>query len=162
MYRIIEVVRQVDLTSLLDDIRSWLDRNGCSSDSLVAEKETVSIAAIKVDFDRIEMAEAFTEAFQGSAIFPALISEPHHPIARSEAGPSESHSLSVSSAPRACQAETGLACRNMPGAISRTVDPRFGRELDRLAVWRAKLQQCGLLHHGQWERSHAASGLQDM
>jgi hypothetical protein len=85
MYRIIEAVRQADLTSLLDDIRSWLD------------------------FDRIEMAEAFTEAFQGSAIFPALISEPHHPIAHSEAGPSDSRSFSASGAPRACQTETGFS-----------------------------------------------------
>src|ERR1051325_11662855 len=102
MYRIIEAVRQADLASLLDDIRSWLDHNGCSSDALTTETETLSIAAIKIAFDRIEMAEAFTEAFQGSAIFPALISEPHHPIACRDAGPSNSHSPSASGSPRAC------------------------------------------------------------
>src|ERR1044071_8876122 len=116
MYRIIEAVRQAELASVLDDIRSWLRHNGCSSDSLTTEKETLSIAAIKVDFDCIELAEAFTEAFQGSAIFPALISEPHHPIAHSEAGPGKSQSLSVSRAPRACQAETGFGLQEYAGS----------------------------------------------
>ncbi len=75
MYHIVEAVRQTDLDSLLDDIRSWLDHNKCSSVRVVTRRETADIAAVQVEFDCSDLAEAFTKAFQGWALFPALVYE---------------------------------------------------------------------------------------
>jgi hypothetical protein len=75
MYRIVEAVRQSDLDPLLVDIRSWLEHNRCGSVRLTTRKETAGIAAIQIDFDRSDLAEAFTMAFQGWALFPALAYE---------------------------------------------------------------------------------------
>jgi GrpB-like predicted nucleotidyltransferase (UPF0157 family) len=74
MYRIVEAVRQSDLASLLDDIRSWLEHNGCSSVPLMTRKETVDIITIQIDFNYLDLAEAFIKAFQGWGLFPTLVS----------------------------------------------------------------------------------------
>ena len=111
MYRIIEVVRQADLASLLQDIHLWLDQNGCTSDSLTTEKETLSITAVQIGFDCRELAEAFTQAFQGRALVPAVISEANDPTAHSEAGRSTKYSFSPSGTPKACQAEGDMGLR---------------------------------------------------
>ena len=74
MYRIVEAVRQADLASLLDDIRSWLEHNGCSSVSLTTRKETLDIVTIQLDFKYWLLAEAFVKVFEGWGLFPALVS----------------------------------------------------------------------------------------
>ena len=74
MYRIVEAVRQSDVASLLDDICLWLEHHGCSSVSLMTRKETLDIATIQIDFNYLDLAIAFTKAFQGWGLFPALVS----------------------------------------------------------------------------------------
>jgi hypothetical protein len=65
MYRIVEAVWQSELASLLDDIRWWLEHNGCSAASLITRKETLDIVTIQIDFNYPDLAMAFATAFQG-------------------------------------------------------------------------------------------------
>ena len=111
MYRIIEAVRQTDLAPLLQDIHLWLSETGCIPDSLTTEKETLSITVVQIDFACKELAEAFTQAFQGRALVPAVISEAKNPVAYRKAEPSTDRSLPSSGAPRACQAERDIGLR---------------------------------------------------
>ena len=76
MYRIGEAVRKADVAALLYEMRSWLNINGCSAASLATSRETSDIMLIEVDFDYLDRANAFLEAFQGRAVCPALVSEP--------------------------------------------------------------------------------------
>jgi hypothetical protein len=74
MYRIVEAVRQSDLASLLDDMCSWLEHNGCGSVSLTTRKETLDIVTIQIDFNYLDLAVAFTKVFQGWELFPTSVS----------------------------------------------------------------------------------------
>jgi hypothetical protein len=105
MYRIVEAVRQTDLDTLLDDMRSWLEHNGCDSVHVTTRKETAGIAVVQVEFDRSDLAEAFTEVFEAWGLFPALVYEPGRSGGMRA---SASQSLFALDTPKACQPGTGF------------------------------------------------------
>jgi hypothetical protein len=74
VYRIVQAVRQTDLASVLEDINSWLERYGCGLIFPIIERETLDIVTIQIDLNCLELAEAFTRAFQGLGLFPAIVS----------------------------------------------------------------------------------------
>lgn len=75
MYHIIEAVRQTDLTRFLKDIHLWLDHYGYSSECLAINKQTTDIILVEVSFNNLDLAKDFVRAFEGWALFPAIISE---------------------------------------------------------------------------------------
>ena len=66
------VVRQTDVSSLLEDMRSWLDHNGFNTLRLAISRKTSSFALITVNFRDAKLAGIFESMFGGAALHIAL------------------------------------------------------------------------------------------
>jgi hypothetical protein len=68
------LVRQSDASSLLNDMRSWLDHYGFNTRRLVISRKTSSLALITVKFRDANLAGAFASMFCGAAVHIAFVS----------------------------------------------------------------------------------------
>jgi hypothetical protein len=67
------VIRQTDASSLLEDMRSWLDHYGFNTRRLTISRKTSSLALITVMFRDAKLAGAFASMFGGAAVHIAFV-----------------------------------------------------------------------------------------